>query len=80
MKKLLKSKDERFNDVAKISHNGAGTWIWDFTPVNLQLMRECEEVSLRGRPSQSTHTCVGKAAARQLVEQYHASQPQEIRQ
>lgn len=67
MAKIRKSKDGHLNDVAKISRGGAETWVWDSSPVNIDLMRKLGEVSERGLPSQSAHTCVGKACARDLL-------------
>ena len=67
MEKLLKSKDKHFNDIIKHSNGGAGGWVWDFTPFNLQLARELGEVSKNGTGSMSTHTCVGKVCARRLL-------------
>ena len=67
LKKLMKSRDEHFNDIIKHSNGGAGGWIWDHTPININLAREAGEISPRGMGSQSTHTCVGKVCARQLL-------------
>lgn len=65
--KLRKSKDKWFNDIIKHSRNGLGGWIWDSTPCNIALMREAGELSAHGLPSMATHTCVGKACARDLL-------------
>ena len=65
--KIKASKDKHLNDIVKIS-NTTGTWTWDFSPINLELARELGEVWPNSFPSQSTRTCVGKAAARMLVE------------
>lgn len=65
LKKLLKSNDPHLNDIIKMSGTAGGTWVWDYSPVNITLMREAGEIA-----SQSAHTCVGKAAARILIEQY----------
>ena len=70
IEKLLTSKDKHFNDIIKHSRNGAGGWIWDFTPVNIELMRELGECHKGYLPSQATYTCVGKAAARILILEY----------
>lgn len=68
MDKLLSSKCEYFNDIGiKHSNGGAGKWIWDFAPYNLQLMREAGETSPGYLPSQSAVTCTAKACARMLV-------------
>lgn len=65
--KLRRSKDKCFNDIIQHSNGGAGGWVWDSSPVNLVLMRELGLVSRGCRPSLSEHTCVGKAAARELL-------------
>jgi hypothetical protein len=58
--KIRASKCKHFNDVVKMV--GRRGWVWDFTPVNVALARQLGEgLSL------STHTCVGKAAARMLI-------------
>lgn len=64
LKQLLNSKDGHLNDVCKHSQGGRGSWLWDGAPINLKLARELGEVGPNSLPSQSTHTCVGKAAAR----------------
>ena len=67
VKKLLTSTDPKyFNDLYKHSNGGSGGWIWDGTPINLTLSREMGEGN-----SMSTHTCVGKAIARELVREYN---------
>ncbi len=68
MDKIRASTDPHLNDIVKHSHGGAGGWIWDYSPINLDLARECNEVSVGCLPSQSTCTCIGKAAARILLE------------
>ena len=73
MKKLLSSKCEYFNDLGiKYSHGGAGPWLWDFAPYNLEAMREAGEVSPKCLPSQSAITCTAKACARILVREAKA--------
>lgn len=69
IKKLKKSKDEHFNDIIHYSNNGQGGWIWDASPLNLELARELGEIHPGYFGSPSTHTCVGKEAARQLLEE-----------
>lgn len=64
--KLRQSKDRCFNDIISM---GPGRWVWDNSPVNLVLMRELGLVGHGGRPSLAEHTCVGKAAARELLRQ-----------
>ena len=64
IKLLQASNDKYFNDIIKHSRGGSGGWIWDSTPVNLNLMRELGEAN-----SLSTHTCVGKAVAREILRQ-----------
>jgi hypothetical protein len=64
---LRRSKDKCFNDIIKHSNGGGGGWVWDNSPVNLTLMAELGLVRPGSRPSLSDHTCVGKAAARELL-------------
>ena len=63
--KLLSSKDEHLNDLYKHSNGGAGSWIWDSTPINTKLA-----VELGAGLSPSTFTCVGKAVAKELIKQH----------
>lgn len=67
MEKLRSSKCEHLNDLYKHSNNGAGGWIWDCTPINLDLARELGEVSAGYLPSPAFHTCVGKVCAKNLL-------------
>ena len=67
LEKLRSSKDKYFNDIIRMPGRADATWIWDFSPCNLQFMRELGEVGERSLPSKSTCTCVGKAAARKLL-------------
>ena len=68
MGRLRKSKDKYLNDIGiKHTIGGAGSWVWDSSPLNLTLARELGAVSKGCYPSPSTHTCVGKAAARELL-------------
>ena len=69
IKKLKKSKDEHFNDIIHHSNNGQGGWIWDASPLNLELARELGEIHPGYFGSPCAHTCVGKEAARQLLEE-----------
>ena len=66
--KLRKSKDYHFNDIIKHSNGGSGGWIWDFTPIDLELARELGAVGKNSLPSPATRTCIGKAAARHLLQ------------
>lgn len=69
IKKALDSGDEHLNDI-KIPYNNMGRgggWWWDDSPYNLELMRELGAVSERALPSMATRTCIGKAAAKMLV-------------
>lgn len=68
MEKLRRSTCEHLNDVV-MWERGGRTWLWDHSPINLQLARELGEVSPNALPSQSTRTCIGKAAARILLGQ-----------
>jgi hypothetical protein len=66
IKNALDSGDEHFNEI-KIPFNNMGSggnWWWDYSPCNHRLMKELGECN-----SYSTHTCVGKAAARILIEE-----------
>lgn len=66
--KLLKSsKDKYFNDVIRMPGRYDATWIWDASPMNVELARQCGEVGQKSLPSKSTRTCVGKACARKLL-------------
>jgi hypothetical protein len=67
MKLLKKSKDKHLNDIIQHSNGGAGGWIWDHSPINLELARQLGEVGERCTGSMATHTCIGKEAARQLL-------------
>jgi len=44
-------------------------WWWDSAPINLTLARELGEVASNGLGSMSCHTCIGKAAARQILKE-----------
>jgi hypothetical protein len=68
MRKLKASKCEHLNDVAKHSRGGAGNWVWDYSPINMELAVKLGEVSAGYIPSDCTRTCVGKAAARMLLD------------
>jgi len=62
----LENGDEHLNRL-KIPYNNmgrGGRWWWDDAPINTKLVRESG-----GNLSQSTYTCVSKAAARILVEE-----------
>lgn len=65
IEKLLSSKDGHLNDLATMGRDG---WVWDSTPINVQLARE-----LGDNNSASTHTCVGKAIAKKMLSDYHAA-------
>jgi hypothetical protein len=68
MKRLLASTDKHLNDVSYSPFDGGlGSWMWDFAPINMELARELGEVSKGGLGSPATHTCISKAAARQLI-------------
>ncbi len=57
-------KDKHLNKI-KIPYNNMGSggrWWWDDAPINIELLRELGESN-----SPSTHTCVAKACARNLV-------------
>ena len=63
IERLKASKDEHLNDLCSYTQGGAGNWAWDFSPINKGLLKPLGENN-----SDSTHTCVGKAAARILLE------------
>lgn len=71
MDKLLRSTCPYLNDIVKHSGGSAGSWVWDYSPCNVTLMREVGEVSKRCLPSPSMRTCVGKAVARELIREYN---------
>jgi hypothetical protein len=71
IRKAIDSGDKHLNEI-KIPYNNmshGGGWWWDGSPVNMNLMLEAGELSPRCLPSQATHTCVGKAAAKMLIEE-----------
>lgn len=66
LKKAIESGDEHLNEI-KIPFNNmgrGGNWWWDGAPLNQALAKEAGEGN-----SMATHTCVGKAAARILIEE-----------
>ena len=71
MDKLLHSTCPHLNDIVKHSNGGAGSWVWDFSPRNVTLMREAGAVSVGYLPSPSTCTCVGIAVAKELIREYN---------
>lgn len=62
IEKLKSSVCEHFNDLYKMSPGAMGTWIWDGTPINMELAKEAKEGN-----SMATHTCVGKACAKRFL-------------
>ena len=71
IKKALDSGDKHLNEI-KIPFNNMGSggdWWWDYSPMNIELARELGCVGQNSLPSPSTRTCVGKAAARILVDE-----------
>ena len=65
IKKALDGGDTALNKI-KIPYNNlttGGGWWWDGTPVNIEALKSCEETD-----TPATRTCVGKTAARILVE------------
>ena len=71
MDKLLRSTDPHLNDIVKHSNGGTGSWVWDYSPCNVTLMREAGEVSVGYLPSPAVCTCVGKAVAKELIHEYN---------
>ncbi len=63
LERLQASEDPHLNDVVRWERGGR-TWLWDRTPINTALVKECGEGT-----SDSTRCCVGKAAARMMLEQ-----------
>lgn len=64
IKKALDNGDKYLNDI-KIPYNNmsrGGGWWWDEAPVNYALIKQ-----LGGGNSQSTHTCVAKAMAKEIA-------------
>lgn len=64
IKLLQSSTDKYFNDIIKHRNGGRGGWAWDHAPINIKLMKELGEPN-----SLSTHTCVGKSVAREILRQ-----------
>lgn len=65
IKNALNNGDEHLNEI-KIPYNNmgrGGSWWWDDAPINIYLLKELGEGN-----SLSTHTCVAKACAKNLVE------------
>ena len=62
LKRLQQSQCEHLNDVVRWEQGGR-TWLWDRSPMNVELAKELGECS-----SMATRTCVGKAAARIILE------------
>ena len=70
MDKLLRSTCPHPNDIVK--HNiGVGSWVWDYSPCNVTLMREAGAVPVGCLPIASMCTCVGKAVAKELIREYN---------
>lgn len=69
MDKLLSSTCPYLNDIVR--HSGAGSWVWDYSPCNVTLMRELGAVSNGYLPSPSMCTCVGKAVAKELIREHN---------
>lgn len=64
MDKLLASNDEHLNDLCKHSNGGRGNWLWDFAPINRDLL-----LKSGGSYSYASITCVAKACAKNLIEE-----------
>ncbi len=62
LKRLQASECKHLNDVVRWEH-GCRTWLWDRTPMNDELVKKAGD-----NFSSSTRTCVGKAAARMILE------------
>jgi hypothetical protein len=65
----LGNGDEHLNKI-KIPFNNmgrGGSWWWDNAPFNIALAKELGAVGKNSHPSPSTHTCIGKAAAKMLA-------------
>ena len=61
--KLLQSNCQYLNDVVNQDDNGH--WVWDSSPCNGPLMYEAGNTL-----THSDRTCVGKAAAKELIREY----------
>lgn len=62
---LLKSDCKHFNDIIPMS--SAGGWIWDNTPIPVDLLRAAGETNIN---TPNVRTCIGKATARQILKEY----------
>lgn len=62
VEKLQASTCKNLNDVVNWQ-NGGRSWLWDCSPINTELLKELGESDCP-----STRTCVGKAAARIILE------------
>ena len=71
MDMLLRSTCPHLNDIVKHSKGGAGSWVWDGSPCNVNLMLEADALSVGYLPSPSMCTCVGKAVAKELIREYN---------
>ena len=72
MDKLLRSTCPYLNDIVKHSNaGGVVSWVWDYSPCNVTLMREAGAVPVGYLPSPSMCTCVGKAVAKELIREYN---------
>lgn len=60
MDTLRRSTNIHFNDVIRCI--GSSKWIWDYTPIDLDKLRLANDFN-----SANTRTCVGKAAAKILL-------------
>lgn len=68
---MANSTELHLNDIVNHSNGGAGSWVWDYSPCNVTLMREAGAVSVGYLPSPSMCTCVGKAVAKELIREYN---------
>lgn len=71
VKQLLASNDFYLNDL-NVPQGPSGWW-WDKSPANEELLRTVGEVKAGYRASQATYTCIGKAAARMIIEEARAA-------
>lgn len=65
VEKLKSSRNPYFNDIIKHQHPHG--WIWDYAPINTDILRERGEIN-----SQAVRTCVAKAVAREILREFSA--------
>lgn len=66
--RLLASTDDHLNDIEVPRYEGGIYWLWGRAPVNVALAKQAGECV--ANPTPSCCTCVGKAAAKILIEEH----------